>query len=210
MTERPHGRRDNSAAVARKLCFHSAVTHRSPAAAHTAGPSIRDRTGNDLQECVRVLGEVHRSDGYPVNWPEDPAGWLSRGSELGAWIVEADGRVAGHVSLAPGGADDVAPGVWSEHGAERAPDRTAVLGRLFVAPRARGRGVGALLIGRAVERARHAGLHPVLDVVSTDTAAMALYERLGWQPMATVQRQWTPGRTVTLHCYSAPPGVPAP
>ena len=91
--------------------------------------------------------EVHRSDGYPVNWPEDPAGWLSRGSELGAWIVEADGRVAGHVSLAPGGPDDVAPGVWSEHGAGRAPDRTAVLGRLFVAPRARGRGVGALLIG---------------------------------------------------------------
>jgi GNAT superfamily N-acetyltransferase len=83
-----------------------------------------------------------------------------------------------------------------------APDRTAVVSRLFVAPRARGRGIGALLIGQAVAEARRRDLHPVLDVVASDAAALALYERLGWHLMATVDRQWGP-LAVAIRCYAA-------
>ncbi len=151
---------------------------------------------------MRVLAEVHQRDGYPVHWPDRPDDWLSRASALGAWVAELDGRVAGHIGLGRNRDSDLAPTVWGErHGLP--PDRTAVVSRLFVAPWARGRGIGALLIGAAVAEARHRDLHPVLDVVASDAAAVALYERLGWELMATVDRQWGP-RTVTIRCYASP------
>ncbi|MEU5979657.1 GNAT family N-acetyltransferase [Streptomyces sp. NPDC047315] len=156
----------------------------------------------DVDECVRVLAEVHRCDGYPVNWPARPGEWLSDGPLLGSWVAELEGRVVGHVSLAPGGADDVAPALWSERTGARSA--TAVVSRLFVAPQARGRRIGALLMDRATAEARRRGLHPVLDVVASDTAAAALYERLGWELLATVDQQWSPHQTVTVRCYAAP------
>jgi GNAT superfamily N-acetyltransferase len=164
---------------------------------------VRRRADGDVEECVRVLADVHRRDGYPVNWPERPDAWLSRGPLLGSWVAELDGRLVGHVSLSRAGEGDLAPMVWSERiGATRGA--TAVVSRLFVAPRARGHRIGALLIGRAVEVARRRGLHPVLDVVASDTAAAALYERLGWELMATVEQQWSPHQTVAIRCYTAP------
>ncbi|GAB1333067.1 GNAT family N-acetyltransferase [Streptomyces sp. NPDC093260] len=167
------------------------------------GRRVRLRTGDDVGECARILAEVHRRDGYPVNWPDQPAEWLSHGAEWGAWVAELDDRVVGHVSLSRGGEGDLAPGLWSDRNGT-SKDLTAVVSRLFVAPRARGHGVGALLIGRAVAEARGRGLHPVLDVVASDTAAAALYERLGWELMATVEQRWSPSQLVAIHCYAAP------
>ncbi|MFD4413713.1 GNAT family N-acetyltransferase [Streptomyces sp. NPDC058475] len=152
--------------------------------------------------CVRVLAEVHQCDGYPVNWPDQPDEWLSHASPLGAWVAELDGSLVGHVSLSRSGEGDLAPGLWSERSGT-SKDLTAVVSRLFVAPRARGHGIGALLIGRAVEESRRRGLHPVLDVVASDTAAAALYERLGWELMATVEQRWSPSQLVAIHCYAA-------
>ncbi|MEU6554227.1 GNAT family N-acetyltransferase [Streptomyces sp. NPDC046915] len=152
---------------------------------------------------MRVLAEVHRRDGYPVNWPDQPAEWLSSGALLGSWVAELEGRVVGHVSLSQGGDGDLAPTLWSQRtGATRGA--TAVVGRLFVAPQARGHRIGAQLIGQAVEEAQQRGLHPVLDVVACGTAAAALYERLGWELMATVEQQWSPCQKVAIHCYAAP------
>ncbi|MER6088298.1 GNAT family N-acetyltransferase [Streptomyces bluensis] len=149
-----------------------------------------------------VLAEVHRGDGYPVNWPERPGAWLSQASSLGAWVAELDGRLVGHVSLSRSGEGDLAPGLWSERSGT-SEDLTAVVSRLFVAPQARGHGIGALLIGRAVEESRRRGVHPVLDVVASDTAAAALYERLGWELMATVEQRWSPSQLVSIRCYTA-------
>ncbi|MET7289902.1 GNAT family N-acetyltransferase [Streptomyces sp. NPDC005573] len=165
---------------------------------------VRPRGDGDVEDCVSVLAEVHRCDGYPVNWPERPGEWLSQASLLGAWVAEHRGRTVGHVSLSRGGDGDLAPGLWSER-TGTGSDRTAVVSRLFVAPWARGHGIGALLIGRALEEARRHGLHPVLDVVATDTAAAALYERLGWERMGTVEQQWSPSLSVKIHCYAAAP-----
>lgn len=92
--------------------------------------------------------------------------------------------------------------MWSERSGT-SEDLTAVVSRLFVAPQARGHGIGALLIRQAVEEARRRGLHPVLDVVVSDTAAAALYERLGWELMATVEQRWSPSQLVAIHCYAA-------
>jgi GNAT superfamily N-acetyltransferase len=175
---------------------------RPGAAAGARAPRIRPRTEADIEECAGVLAAVHRSDGYPVNWPERPHEWLAQDSATGAWVAELDGRVVGHVSLARSAEGDLAPGVWSERsGMSR--DRTAVVGRLFVSPQARGHGIGALLMRRAEDEARRRGLCPVLDVVASDTAAAALYERLGWERIATLEQRWGPSQVVVVHCYAA-------
>ncbi|MDX3097772.1 GNAT family N-acetyltransferase [Streptomyces sp. ME01-24h] len=171
----------------------------------TAGAAIRIRRREvrDLDPCVRVLAAVHERDGYPVDWPAEPAAWLSGAESLGAWVAASDGAVVGHVGLGPGTPGDAAPGLWSAREGV-APARVAVVGRLFVAPTSRGRGVGALLMAAAVAEARLRGLHPVLDVVASDTAAAALYERLGWTLLATVEQRWGPDRTVAVRAYAAP------
>ncbi|MER5781606.1 GNAT family N-acetyltransferase [Streptomyces mobaraensis] len=163
---------------------------------------VRRRTDRDLGACVRVLAETHERDGYPVNWPETPGAWLTPASLVASWVAESDGRVVGHVGLSRSGAGDAAPGVWSARTGVGV-DATAVVGRLSVAPSARGRGIGALLMARAVAEARERGAHPVLDVVASDVAAAALYERLGWRLLGTVEQEWGPGRKVAVRCYAA-------
>ncbi|MFK8909115.1 GNAT family N-acetyltransferase [Streptomyces sp. YS-3] len=165
-------------------------------------PYVRPRNDRDLDACVRALAAVHERDGYPVNWPERPGDWLAPPSLLAAWVADLDGEVAGHAGLSLAGTGDVAPGLWSAR-AGVGPEATAVVSRLFVAPGARGHGIGRLLLDRAVSGARARGLHPVLDVVASDTAAIALYERLGWELLAEVEQEWGPRQTVTVRCYAA-------
>src|SRR5688500_18842955 len=52
--------------------------------------------------------------------------------------------------------------------------RAAAYFARLTAGKARGHGIGARLIGRAVGEAQRRGLHPVLDVVRSDTAPVAL------------------------------------
>ncbi|MGW2586009.1 GNAT family N-acetyltransferase [Streptomyces virginiae] len=99
-------------------------------------------------------------------------------------MAELDGRIVGHIGLSRSAA-------------------AAVVGRPFVAPAARGHRIGALLMERAVREARERAPHPVLDVVGSGTSAVALYERLGRERLATVEQRWSPEHTVTVHCYAA-------
>lgn len=164
---------------------------------------VRRRRPGDLADCVRVLGDVHAADRYPADWPARPGTWLTPEGLLAAWVAEADGRIAGHIGLSRSGPGDAAPGLWSHRTGGR-PELTAVIGRLFVAPGARGRHLGAQLLASAVAHARALGLHPVLDVLSTDTAALTLYHRLGWTLLGTTHQHWPSGRTVEVHSFAAP------
>ncbi|MFI8447018.1 GNAT family N-acetyltransferase [Streptomyces erythrochromogenes] len=166
--------------------------------------SVRHRTQQDLTPCVRALAEVHALDGYPLNWPDHPEAWLTPPSLLDAWVAERHGHIAGHIVLSRSGPGDAGPALWSAR-TGASPDATAVINRLFVAPTARGHRIGAALMARATTEARSRGLHPVLDVLASDTAAAALYERLGWHHLGTVTQQWTPTQTVDVHCYAAAP-----
>ncbi len=118
-------------------------------------------------------------------------------------MAELDGRVVGHAILSSSIPGDAAPAEWSRREGA-ALERTAMLHRLFVDPSARGHGIGALLIAQVVREAQQRGLHALLEVVDSDSAAAALYERLGWVLIATVEQQWHAGVTVVVRCYAAP------
>lgn len=139
--------------------------------------TVRPRRPGDLAACVRALAAVHERDGYPARWPADPAGWLTPAGLLAAWVAPPEDTICGHVAVV-GAIDD--PQLVQAAG--RAKDEVAAVSRLFVAPTARGQGVGASLLRAATTYAVERQLGLVLDVVdSRHSAAIALYERLGWQ-----------------------------
>jgi GNAT superfamily N-acetyltransferase len=150
---------------------------------------LRERREDDLGDCVRTLRLVHRADGYPMVWPRDPAGWLCPATMLRAWVaVTRTEELTGHVLLLT----------------TQDPD-TVEIARLFVSPEARGRGLGAALLGRARAWAEERGRRVVLRVVADERSpAIALYEREGWRRTGTVTAEWTApdGGRVEVHSYA--------
>ncbi|WP_037110911.1 GNAT family N-acetyltransferase [Rhodococcoides fascians] len=125
---------------------------------------VRPRRETDLVECAQMLSEVHRSDGYPDRWPDDPNAWLLPDAD--GLIAEHDGCIVGHVCLV---------------------DREGTLwvSRLMVRPGARGLGVGAGLL--EVARARGTLM---LDVIESSAHAIDLYERTGWTLIEARPADW--------------------
>lgn len=165
--------------------------------------TLRPRQPADIAACVAVLAAVHAADGYPLGWPANPAAWLAPDGLLAAWVAEADQRVTGHVALCRAAGDEAA--VWSA--ASGLPqDRIAEVARLFVAPEARGQGVGTALLATACAWARSHDLRPALQVLDHDHAAVALYERSGWRRVARGPTFPAPngGAPATLLSYVAP------
>ena len=97
----------------------------------------------------------------------DEADWRERIE--GAWLVQAR-DASGVLGSA---------GLGSHWEPERAT--VATLFGMYVAPRARGRGVGEALVHAVLEEARRRGKSEVvLEVTSNNPAAQALYERCGF------------------------------
>jgi GNAT superfamily N-acetyltransferase len=166
---------------------------------------VRGRLVDDLPDCVRTLKAVYSADGYPTRWPVDPAGWLSPDGLVEAWVAEPAGAVVGHVCVVRG-ADD--PVVASRAGVPT--DRLAGVSRLFVAPAARGRDLGAALLSTTSSWAAAQGLRLMLDVVDDDGPAQALYERMGWQLVDRRLADWTTpaGVRPPMNVYLAPEAEP--
>jgi ribosomal protein S18 acetylase RimI-like enzyme len=140
-----------------------------------AGVMVQQRRPVDLPGCVAALAEVHRLDGYPTRWPDDAAGWLSPARLLAAWVAVEAGTVLGHVAL-HAGTEDIEP---------------VSVSRLFVRPAGRGRRLGEALLSTATDHAASRGLGLVLDVVDEQrSAAIALYERLGWRYAGRRAADW--------------------
>ncbi len=152
----------------------------------------RLRQRNDITACVRLLASVHATDGYPTRWPADSSSWLTPDTLLG------------HIALCGVRGDSAASGWAVASGLP--PERMAEVARLFVAPDARGQGIGATLLETARSEADSRGLRPVLKVLERDRSAIALYERLGWRRVATIRAPWVVARDneALLHFYLAP------
>lgn len=112
------------------------------------------------------------------------------GATLAEWTGDGDREDRWRARLAiPGGRDFVAvldhepvgmvSGVPSENDSS-----TATLISMWVSPRARGRGVGDALVGAVIAWAREGGYQRLaLDVREHNSAAINLYERMGFTPV---------------------------
>jgi GNAT superfamily N-acetyltransferase len=150
---------------------------------------IRARRGADVAQCVGGLRAVHEADGYPMNWPADPAGWLTPPGLLQAWVAEIPrGVIAGHIAL-----EEVTCG-----------GEAAEVARFFVTPAARRHSVATALIAEAARWAGDHGYRLTLNVVDEHrSAAVAFYESTGWRHTHTTTADWTTpaGEPVHLRHY---------
>ncbi|MEU5163517.1 GNAT family N-acetyltransferase [Streptomyces sp. NPDC020875] len=164
--------------------------------------AVRPFEEDDLPGAASALVEVHRSDGYPVEGVEDPRAWVRSDGVVAAWVAEAEGRIVGHVAvMRPQGEDAVS--IWIEQSGDDLSG-IAVLARLFVVQFARKYALGRTLTEAAMAYGRDHGLRLVLDVMSKDTAAIRLYERLGWRKIGETAHTFGSGQTITALCYVAP------
>ena len=177
------------------VCHDAPVSPDGAFAQPGASLTIRARTDVDLEECARLLREVHLRDAYPMTWPAHPAAWLAGHDQIAAWVAMLDGRLAGHVSLSAIAPSDLATHLFGG-GAVK-------VSRLFVATAARGHGTGTALLRHAVRAARERQLRPVLEVQADSEPAVTFYERLGWRLLGSLNQQWGP-HLVPVRCYAAP------
>ncbi|MFI5690362.1 GNAT family N-acetyltransferase [Kribbella sp. NPDC051586] len=146
---------------------------------------IRERRDDDLAVCVELLRDVHELAGYPINWPAEPAQWLSPKNALGSWVAVGDGPVVGHVVLT-------------------AVDDHAEVERLFVDPKATRQGLGRLLLDRCVRTAAELGRKLSLEVVDNRGPAVQLYRRAGWLETRRTPIDWGGDQASELIHFSGP------
>ena len=143
---------------------------------------VRRRVDDDLDALEVLAEEVHALDGYPPRLPRGLRRFVEAPGNFGAWVAEDGGRVVGHVCLNGASSSEVMTVAVEVTGA----DAFGVVARLFVAPTHRRLGVGEQLLATAVAESHRRGLLPILDVSTSFAAAIALYERTGWQRLGRV------------------------
>ncbi|PVZ10146.1 GNAT family N-acetyltransferase [Actinomycetospora cinnamomea] len=163
---------------------------------------VRDRRPEDLDAVASALVEVHRVDGYPVEGVDDPHAWLNPPGLLHAWVAVVGDHVVGHALTTTAQPGVAAVDAWVAHGGD--PATTIVGGRLFVAPAGRGHRLGLLLARTMTDWAAHHCLDLVGDVMTKDSAAIAAYERLGWQRIGTAMHDTGHGTQVPAYLYVSP------
>jgi GNAT superfamily N-acetyltransferase len=166
---------------------------------------VRARSEEDLDQCVRVAEAVRQLDGYPVFLDSDFRTFLVAPDALAAWVVEDAGRVIGHVALHQRTIPEAL--AIAGHALGRPVDQLGVVARLLVAPSARQRGVGRLLLDTATREARARSRWPILDVCADFGPAVALYEAQGWVRAGSVPLHLD-GRYIEELVYLAPPPDP--
>ena len=144
-------------------------------------PSVREARPEDLEAIFEIYNEevLHGTatfDTEPRILGRDDAWLTERDAERHPVVVAViDDRVAGWASLNP----------WSTRGAYA---RT-VEGSVYVHGEHRGRGLGRLLLGELVERARRAGTGVILARISEANApSVALFEAFGFGRIGTQRR----------------------
>jgi GNAT superfamily N-acetyltransferase len=136
------------------------------------------RLGPDEWQTFRVVRLAALKDApyafgstYEAELSRTEERWRSALTDRARFVAESAGEVVGTVGA---GASDVTG--------------TAALTALWVAPGARGRGVGEALVNTVLEWAREAGYEQVmLWVVEGNSAAESLYQRTGFRRTGAVQ-----------------------
>lgn len=99
--------------------------------------SIRPRQPSDIP-ILSNLRSVHKNSGYPVEGVANPESFITPPNQLKAWVaLTDDGNIVGHIAVMPTDPHSLAAKVSTGD-----ISKTASLGRLFVDPEVRGRGLG--------------------------------------------------------------------
>lgn len=170
---------------------------------------IRPRTPRDLDECEQIARHVHATDGYPVFMPdENYRAFVASSDATAAWVASESDEIVGQVALHRRSSASVMNLAAEALGVDEA--KLCVVARLVVAPAARRKGVGLLLLETAAREARRYDLVPILDVVTSSEGAVAMYERAGWRRLGKVEQRFGEAMTINEYVYSAPriPGHP--
>ena len=93
---------------------------------------------------------------------------------------------------------------WPSAALNLPADRLGVVARLLVSPRHRRQGIGRSLLEVASEDARSRGLWPILDVVTYQQQAIALYDRCGWTRAGQVTSRYGDDVVVEEFVYLGP------
>jgi GNAT superfamily N-acetyltransferase len=99
--------------------------------------------------------QVHELDGYPAYLPGDLRRFVASSSALSAWVAEEGGVILGHVAMHS--RSSVAALTLACETLGEPIERLGVVARLLVAPTARRRGIGRMLL----DAARHAASESV-------------------------------------------------
>jgi ribosomal protein S18 acetylase RimI-like enzyme len=168
---------------------------------------IRPFEHTDLPGAAAALTDVHATDGYPVEGVARPEEWLRSDDVLASWVAATDEEIVGHVAvMRPNG--EAAVSLWAERsGAEER--HIGVLARLFVVRQARKQALGERLVRTAMAYGLRHNRRLVLDVMVKDTAAIRLYDRLGWLRIGLAEHPYGAGQQIEAICYVAPAPYPA-
>ena len=139
---------------------------------------VRPRTSGDLEALEALAATLKDVDGYPPP--------LGRGlfPAAPAWVACSDDALVGHVAVHESTASEAMDVVAKAAGCTRAD--LLVVSRLFVAIDRRRAGIGRMLLDVAVTACHERGRRPMLDVSTDFAAAIALYERAGWERVGDV------------------------
>jgi hypothetical protein len=95
--------------------------------------SVRERSDNDLPDCVNMLRRVFDTFTYPAQWPQDPASWIANDTERSAWVATGgNGSLLGHIDIRSA-SDHPVTALWCK-ATGRKENELAVVSRLFVDP----------------------------------------------------------------------------
>jgi ribosomal protein S18 acetylase RimI-like enzyme len=163
---------------------------------------VRARDNSDLEGCIALTRVVHDVDRYPLILQANIGDFLASPRLVAAWVARRGGLIVGHVALHRGSSRAMASMVSEALSVE--PDGIGVVSRLMVSPSVRRSGVGRRLLDTAASAAARRGLTPALDVVTSYAAAIALYERAGWQRIGTITVAMPDGDEVDEYVYVGP------
>ena len=152
---------------------------------------VRRRSDVDLDALAQVAARVRAADDYPTYLPgDDYHRFLTRPEPLEAWVSEWDARIRGHVALNA----QPSPGAMQVLHDAGIVGPLGAIARLLVDPDVRGRGIARALLQTARSAAVTQHRVPVLEVVESSHAAIALYRRSGWMEVGRTSLVLADGR----------------
>jgi L-amino acid N-acyltransferase YncA len=153
--------------------------------------TIRPATLADVDDIWRIFhAVVAAGDTYTFlpDTPRDQAVDYFLGAGISSWVIEEDGRVIGVYKMIP------------NHGGLGAHVANA---SFMVDPAAHGKGAGRAMGEHCLDQARQAGYEAMQFnfVVSTNTAAVALWKKLGFAIVGTLPKVYRHSRLGYVDAY---------